>query len=305
MMSRFDELALWIDCEGTPMLAVLCTPSAPAPAQVGVLIGVGGPQYRVGSHRQFTLLARRLAAAGFPVLRFDYRGMGDSDGTPRSFLDIQEDIATAADALSKHTGVRQVVLWGLCDAASALLLGQWERHRVGGLVLVNPWVRSEGSLATTRLKHYYTARLWDRELWKKLLTGKLDWRDSVQSFVQSVRAAFRGRRADTARESQPGSSSYQQRMARGLRSFHGRVLLALSGNDLTAREFLDHSASDPHWSGLLDSPRVKKVTLADADHTFSSASWRAWLEEQTLLWLGGFDATPDARCAEAPRESTR
>ena len=46
---------------------------------------VGGPQYRVGSHRQFTLMARAFAAAGYPVLRFDYRGIGDSEGESRGF----------------------------------------------------------------------------------------------------------------------------------------------------------------------------------------------------------------------------
>ncbi len=49
-------------------------------ARLGVLIVVGGPQYRVGSHRQFVLLARALAARGFAAMRFDCTGMGDSDG---------------------------------------------------------------------------------------------------------------------------------------------------------------------------------------------------------------------------------
>ena len=45
-------------------------------ASRGMLIVVGGPQYRAGSHRQFTLLARDVAATGVPTMRFDYRGMG-------------------------------------------------------------------------------------------------------------------------------------------------------------------------------------------------------------------------------------
>ena len=47
-------------------------------ADIGVVIVVGGPQYRVGSHRQFVTLARALAASGVPALRFDYRGMVSS-----------------------------------------------------------------------------------------------------------------------------------------------------------------------------------------------------------------------------------
>lgn len=55
---------------------------------LGLLMVVGGPQYRVGSHRQFVLLARDLAAAGIPVFPFDYRGMGDSTGQARDFEGI-------------------------------------------------------------------------------------------------------------------------------------------------------------------------------------------------------------------------
>ena len=42
--------------------------AAPEGAQLGVLIVVGGPQCRTGSHRMFTLLARGLAAQGLATL---------------------------------------------------------------------------------------------------------------------------------------------------------------------------------------------------------------------------------------------
>jgi len=64
-----------------------------------ILIGVGGPKYRVGSHRQFLLLERHLSAQGFPVLRYDYRGMGDSSGEIRTFESIGNDIRSAVDVL--------------------------------------------------------------------------------------------------------------------------------------------------------------------------------------------------------------
>ena len=42
-----------------------------------VLVVVGGPQVRAGSHRHFVQLARHLATHGHAVMRFDVRGMGD------------------------------------------------------------------------------------------------------------------------------------------------------------------------------------------------------------------------------------
>ncbi len=64
--------------------------------------------YRVG-----TLTARALAAAGVAVQRFQYRGMGNSDGdVSRMTLDsMTEDAALAADTLTKATaGVSPVYL---------------------------------------------------------------------------------------------------------------------------------------------------------------------------------------------------
>ena len=57
------------------------------------------------------------------ALRFDYRSMGDSPGETRDFLGVDADIAAAIDTLlAARPAIKRVVLWGLCDAASAALL---------------------------------------------------------------------------------------------------------------------------------------------------------------------------------------
>ena len=91
-----EESALFA-CAGETLVGVLARPAVAA--RTGVVVIVGGPQYRVGSHRQFVLLSRALAGAGCAVLRFDYRGMGDSSGAQRSFDSVSADIAAAMDHL--------------------------------------------------------------------------------------------------------------------------------------------------------------------------------------------------------------
>src|SRR5262245_37346209 len=56
---QFEDIAVQFDCEGQRLFGILSQPASPG--RRGVLIVVGGPQYRAGSHRQFTLLARDLA----------------------------------------------------------------------------------------------------------------------------------------------------------------------------------------------------------------------------------------------------
>lgn len=277
-MSYRDEAVIFPSADHT-LFGVLSAPEGAS--GIGVVVVVGGPQYRVGSHRQFVLLARALAAGGFPCLRFDVRGMGDSTGAKRSFEALDEDIRAAVDALlAGCASVRQVVLWGLCDGASAALMYAMHDSRIIGLAIVNPWVRSEETLARVHVKHYYAKRVLEGQFWRKLLSGSFDVRGSLASLLDNLRAGFRKRGAGALQ-----AKSFQQRMADGLREFRGKVLLITSGNDLTAREFLEVAAGEEHWRGLLERPSITHHHLPDADHTFSTRSWRGSVEAATLNWL--------------------
>ncbi len=267
------EAALTFPCRGS-MLAGVLHPS-PRPARRGVVVVVGGPQYRAGSHRQFVLLARQLAPAGIPSLRFDCRGMGDSDGEFSGFEAIGPDIAAAVDEFSaRETGVSEIVLWGLCDGASAILDYAHRDPRIKGLVLLNPWVRSEEGLARARIKHYYPGRLLTGEFWRKLARGGVDFGAALGQLRQNL-----------GRISGSGGSTLGQRMALGLARFKGPVLVVTSGNDLVAKEFADTVQRSAEWRQLMADPRVTRHDIAGADHTFSTAAWRGRVAALTLEWL--------------------
>jgi exosortase A-associated hydrolase 1/exosortase A-associated hydrolase 2 len=276
------DRVLHIACEGVDLVSVLSAPSA-APSGIGVVVIVGGPQYRVGSHRQFVDLARALTRAGHHVLRYDSRGMGDSDGAMQGFEAAVPDVEAAIDALLQAVPeVQQVVLWGLCDAASVALLCAARQRAVTGLVLANPWVRNATSLANATVKQYYRGRLFQVEFWRKLLSGRVDWLSSLRSLGANLLTMF-GPSASGGAE--PGS--FQVDMARGLARFQGPILLLLSGDDLTAREFTEYTSNAPEWAGLLKAERVRTVHLPKADHTFSRRAWKSRVEEETVSWIDG------------------
>jgi exosortase A-associated hydrolase 1 len=278
---KHREWPVTFDCDGEALVGITAVP--PRPAEVGVVIVVGGPQYRIGAHRQFVLLARNLADAGFATLRFDCRGMGDSTGAMRSFDDFDKDIGSAIGALQAAVpAVARVVLWGLCDAASASLL-YWERTRdtrVAGLALVNPWIRSQVTIARTTLKHYYARRLAEKEFWNKALHGGVDLARAMRGFAQTVRDSA----SRVARARSP-TVAFQERMATGWAAYPGPILLILSGQDLTAREFLEYAATNPRMRGLVERSNVERHDMPSADHTFSSSESHRIVEQRTAAWI--------------------
>lgn len=275
------ELPVIFDCAGEHLIGVIC--QSAGPMDTGVLIMVGGRQYRAGSHRQFVLLARRLASADFSSLRFDFRGMGDSTGEAQSFEAVDADIAAALAAFKTHCPhIKRVVLWGLCDAATAAVL-YWQRKKdpfVAGLCLVNPWLRTEASLARARVRHYYVERLLDPAFWRKLLSGGVGLRASIGEYL--------GQRRVARCAIQSGSTDFVTQTLDGLQRFPGALLVVLSGRDLVAREFMDTltaartGAASPT---LLSAPHHQRRDIPDADHTFSQSASREAMEAAVLEWL--------------------
>lgn len=242
-----------------------------------VLIVVGGPQYRVGSHRQFLQLSRFLATQNIISFRFDVRGMGDATGTKQSFEQLDDDIKAATDCLlSQCPNVSKVVIWGLCDAASAALLYGHQDSRISGLVLLNPWLRNEQAMAKTMVKFYYLQRLLSKAFWQKLLRGKVNVGGSLKE--------AKGMVSSSMQKDEQGDQSYQQGMLSGAQQFSGPVCLILSGNDLTAREFSEQANANKKWQGIVKN-NWQAHKLVDADHTFSSQGFKQKVEQITLQFL--------------------
>lgn len=288
-----SERPLQFACSQETLLGVLSLPEAAK--ETGVVIVVGGPQYRAGSHRQFVLLARAVAARGFAVLRFDVRGMGDSTGAQRSFEDIDDDIAAAIDALvAAVPAVKQVALWGLCDGASAALLSLTRlanSSRVAALCLLNPWVRSPHTQARAQVKHYYADRLRQRDFWLKLLRGGVA-RRAASDLWRNLRAMLEQARPASQAEADP----FQLRMAEQWRAFGGQILLILSGDDYTAKEFLEATLSDPAWNGALEKQGLMRLDFPEADHTFSGSRQRLAMEDAFISWLTALGSPGRSEC---------
>ncbi len=286
MTESFNEIPKVFACQGESLMGVLHHVSNDQ--KIGVVIIVGGPQYRVGSHRQFVLLARYLAKQKIPVLRFDYRGMGDSSGTLHDFDSVKDDIRAAIDVLmNAQPSLEKVVLWGLCDAASASLMYAGSDKRVSGLILLNPWVRTEAGEARAYLKHYYIKRFLTKAFWAKVFSGKFNLYASLRSFLSLTKAVRQSSEKLSAANQDDDARPLPERMLSGLKQFAGQSLVILSGQDLTADQFRDLVASSADWRNTLKQKSVELKNVEEANHTFSSENWRGLVEKMSCEWIKG------------------
>ena len=257
-MSRRHVL---FDCAGAVLAGTLDT----AAGSTGLLIVTGGNEVRAGAWSGQALLAARIAASGFPVLRFERRGIGDSDGPPGDFLTSAPDIAAALAALRRECpDLARVAAMGNCDGASALMLA-------GGagcdaLILSNPWTiaSAEAAPPPEALRGHYAKRLSDPAALRRLLTGGVSLGGLLRSLIGALKPA-------------PPPTGLAQDMAAGLARFSGEVRIVIAERDRTAQAFL------AAWKK--DDPRIRMC--AGATHSFVEPEARDWLEAQVLEVLRG------------------
>lgn len=283
----FAEIPLVFDCLGDDLVGVVHKPEAPA--IVGVLaIVAGGPQYRAGVGRGMVSMARELAGNGVAVMRFDYRGLGDSAGTFLGYESIAEDIAAAVRAFRREVpDIQRVVLWGGCDAASAAMIHGWKVPGVFSLVLGNPWV-STAEIRSVVLRKHYLKRLGERFFWRKLLSSQYNLVDYARAGTQKIIASFKS--LVLGLESSGGSHSAAKqtpldKMLAGLIGFEGPVLFIMSGQSLVTHEFDELLSRDPAWRAAYGRPSCKRVDLPDADQTFSDKNSRERVNAAILDWV--------------------
>lgn len=255
-------------CEGAALAASLDE----APGTTGLLIVSGGNEIRSGAHRGMAMLAQRIADAGYPVFRFDRRGIGDSEGTNGGFESSGPDIGAAIAAFrAAAPHVTHIVGFGNCDAASALLL-----HRplaLDRLIVANPWTydgdaeeAAEPALPpASAIRARYLARLKDPKSLLRLVKGEVDFRK-----------LFRGLSALKASAAPAAPGSLAARIDGAIAKLDIPATILLATGDRTAQAFTENCAPPPGHVELrrLDSP----------SHSFAGDDG-AWLAERILEML--------------------
>lgn len=253
-------------CAGDALIGTLDR----APSTRGLLIVSGGNELRIGAHRGMALLAQRLTAAGYPVFRFDRRGIGDSTGANRGFESSGPDIAAAVAAFRAAVpGLTRIAAFGNCDAASALALH--DTSGIDALVLANPWViepTADALPPAAAIRARYAERLRDPRAWGRLLTGGVN---------------FKKLAGGLAKIGGGGAAAPEGLAARVAAALAGRpATILIARRDNTAIAFVE-AWQTPAFAALRE--RIELQVLDTDSHSFHRPQDKAWLEGQLLAAL--------------------
>jgi exosortase A-associated hydrolase 1 len=246
------------DCAGSALVGTLDEASGTA----GLLIVSGGNETRAGAFSGNAHLAARIAAAGHPVLRFDRRGVGDSEGVNMGFRHSAEDIAAALAAFrAECPSLTHIVAFGNCDAASALMLAGGAG--CDGLVLSNPWTFEEDQAdappppATIRAR--YAEKLKNPRELLRLFKGQID-------FAKLLRGLAGAARPSAAPSGLAGA------MGASLGRFAGPTRILVAERDRTGQAFL------AGWDSRDPCLRL----CPGASHAYVEPHASEWLVEQLI-----------------------
>ena len=258
-----------------------------ASGTTGLLIVSGGNEVRMGAHRGMAMLAAKAAATGYPVFRFDRRGIGDSTGENGGYLSSEAEIAAAAETFRKEADVTRIVAFGNCDAATALAFFH-SGAGIDALVLANPWTVEQSSdlppAAAVRAR--YASKLRDPREWLRLLRGGVD----LGKLLKGLRRA-----------SEKSPEGLATRLGLALSEAKVPVTILLAIGDNTAVAFAD-AYKGFAFDGV--QPKLTLHRLDSASHSFAPASDKDWLFEQVMSALNALLPSPRP-CAGVHQEAGR
>lgn len=142
--------------DGLRLFGVFHRPAEPRESDLAILLLSPGVKMRVAPHRLYNKMADEFVAMGFQVLRFDFHGLGDSEGeAPDELLaDLYgatqagryvNDTLAAMDYLQQAYGITRFIAAGLCGGALTGLLAGARDPRIVSLCGLSIPVIVDGS----------------------------------------------------------------------------------------------------------------------------------------------------------------
>jgi pimeloyl-ACP methyl ester carboxylesterase len=279
------ERPVWFGAKKS-LSGVLTEPPQGRTGLPAALLLNAGFLHRVGPNRLYVTLARRLAALGVPVLRFDYSGLGESppreDGLPLKQTLLTEGIE-AMDFLVASGVADEFVPMGLCWGGENAQRLAGADDRVVGAALIDGYAyRTIGYYLRHWGRHLVSPRSWRRIVSRSTTTVIRHLRDlgsppSPEPFERNPGGVNFVRKF-------PPKDSYLDEMRRIL-ARQAELLLVFTGGGMV--EHYNHVRQfGEAFPSLRGDPRLRVEYLPLADHTLTLRSQQDALVASISSWVG-------------------
>jgi len=308
-MAEHREAVVFPNPDGLKLFGILHRPADVPERKVGVIFLSPGVKSRVAPHRLYVKMTESLLRQGYPVLRFDFFGLGDSEGElPEKelvglYAAVQDgryidDTLCAMDWMEQRLGLQKFVLAGLCGGALTGLLAAAKDSRARGVLGLGLPVALDGRSSDPSqfmtqgqlesLGETYLQKLFKPRAWLRVLTFKTDFRMLWRSVRRRL---FSGGSLPKAASLGETTSNLNPLFPPALFKFQaesGKLLLVFSGGDRLAWEF-EEKFSVPfseRLRGLDDGYEIH--TIPDANHIISDPAWRAETQAISDGWMARY-----------------
>lgn len=303
------EAVAFLNEAGQQLFGTLHRPVRPRRALPAVILLSPGVKMRVGPGRIYTPLTEMLNSLGYIVLRFDFFGLGDSEGELQDVMlaDVYNNIEvgryvgdtlSAIQWLRKTHAVDRFILGGLCGGAITALLAAERDKSVEALLSLGMTVTLASNAAPpakylTRhqldtLRQGYLRRLLQPRSWVRLLTFQSEysviWHSLKRMVIKEAPAAAPAG-AEPSPEQRGNANplfpvAFFAFLQRG-----GRALMLFSEKDRLQAEYNEKFAT-PYAERLQAYlPQLRHHVVANANHVLSFTEWQQEMVEVSRTWL--------------------
>ncbi len=224
-----------------------------------ILICHGFISSKVGQHRLFVTLARKLCHAGYIVLRFDFSGCGESSGEYRNITSTQQikETMKAIDFLEKQPDIdiSHIILLGhSLGGAIAASVAALDR-RIHQLILLSPVANAHSDIVE--------------------IVGQERFQECLEEGVVNFEGFELGEALFLSlRQLQPLAEIHK---------FQGNVLLIHGSEDIETP--LENVYQYQSVLAVRAACQCRLQIIAGADHTYNSPLWENELQQIIIEWL--------------------
>lgn len=293
---------------GLGLFGILHSPQDEHRGDLAVLLLSPGVKMRVGPQRLYLHLTEMFLAMGLPVCRFDFHGVGDSEGTLpemhlRDFYNHIEvgryvnDTIDAMNWMEREYGFRRFLVAGLCGGAiTGLLTGERDPRVVGLLGLGITPVLAARSADSSRYmtigqleesQGMYVRRLLNPQAWLRLLTFQADYRligRMVAHWVRQWTTKAPPKVSAPPAEDDNANPLFPPAFFKML-STHRPMLLVFGGSDRLHFEYQEKFIAR-HSDKLAQLPQLAEAHVVEnANHVLSLPEWQKEMIDLSTRWL--------------------